>query len=273
MVEKYQREYGEKFDFIMQCGDIGAFPDPTKFDKATLKHAKNNRDEYGFFDDFTTPSEEIRAFLDGLDVKMYCVRGNHEDHDFLDERENASKNQTSTEAAFTIDCYERVLVLRSGSVHYFADYGATLNVMGIGRIGDRKNRAEKRFIQDYEREAIKETIRQKPHIHVLLTHDTADDMTEQGYGMKELRTVLDELIPEIHFFGHTGKPYIERLDNNGLTQSVKIKELEFDAEGALPEGCMVIVKFDTDDKLSFHAVSEEFTQQFSQQTWRKQWMI
>ncbi|MCU0425718.1 MAG: metallophosphoesterase [Candidatus Kapabacteria bacterium] len=266
MVREFAEEYGETIDAILQCGDVGAFPDPEKFDKATLKHAKHNRDELGFFDDFTKRYDHTEAVLRRLGVDMYCVRGNHEDHDFLDELEQ----QLGEDAwAFPIDCYKHVFMLKSGVVMPFRYFGTTLNVLGIGRIGDRKNRTEARFIQDYERERIAETIRQKPHIHVLLTHDTADDMTEQGYGMKELRTVLDELIPEVHFFGHTGKPYTARLDNNELTQSVKIKELEFDAEGALPEGCMVILTFETDGKLSFEAVPKEFTDKFTQSNWQR----
>jgi Icc-related predicted phosphoesterase len=267
MVKEFAEEYGESIDAILQCGDVGAFPDPEKLDKATLKHAKNNRDELGFFDDFTTPNDHTEAFLKRLDVDMYCVRGNHEDHDFLDELEQRAGENAW---AFPIDCYKRIFMLKSGVVMPFRVFGNTLNVLGIGRTGDRKNRTEGRFIQDYERERIAEIIRQKPHIHVLLTHDTAQDMTEQGYGMKELRTVLDELVPEVHFFGHTGKPYTVRLDNNELTQSVKIKELEFDSEGQLPEGCMVILTFDdTDGKLSFEAVPKEFTDKFTESNWQR----
>jgi hypothetical protein len=266
MVREFAEEYGETIDAILQCGDVGAFPNPENLDKATLKHAKHNRDELGFFDDFTTPNEHTRALLRGLGVDMYCVRGNHEDHDFLDELEQ----QAGEDAwAFPIDCFNHVFMLKSGVVMPFRVFGNTLNVLGIGRTGDRKNRTDSRFLQEYERERINETIRQKQHIHVLLTHDTADDMTDQGYGMKELRTVLDELVPEVHFFGHTGKPYTVRLDNNELTQSVKIKELEFDTEGNLPEGCMVILTLETDGKLSFEAVPKEFTDKFTQENWRR----
>lgn len=266
MVREFAEVYGESIDAIFQCGDVGAFPNLDKLDKATIKHANNNRDELGFFDDFTKPNDHTEAALRRLGVDMYCVRGNHEDHDFLDELERESGEDAW---AFPIDCYKHVFMLKSGVVMPFQHFGTTLNVLGIGRIGDRKNRTESRFLQDYERECITETIRQKPHIHVLLTHDTAHDMTEQGYGMKELRTVLDELIPEVHFFGHTGKPYTVRLDNNELTQSVKIKELEFDSEGRLPEGCMIILTVKVNGKLSFEAVPREFTDRFTQKNWQR----
>ena len=31
-----------------------------------------------------------------------------------------------------------------------------------------------------------------------------------------------------HFYGHTGEAYRQDLADNGITRSVKIKELEFD---------------------------------------------
>ena len=84
LIDLYQKETGEKIDLILQCGDIGTYPDLDKLDKATLKHAKYNRDELGFSEDFVDFNELISKYLDKLDVEMICVRGNHEDHDYLD---------------------------------------------------------------------------------------------------------------------------------------------------------------------------------------------
>ncbi len=54
LVDLYQQETGNRIDLILQCGDMGAYPSLENMDKATLKHAKYDRDEFGFFDDFTT---------------------------------------------------------------------------------------------------------------------------------------------------------------------------------------------------------------------------
>ena len=69
---------------------MGAYPTIENLDKATIKHAQYDRDELGFHDDFTKENAEIKSFLDQLNINMICVRGNHEDHDFLDnlEKEN-----------------------------------------------------------------------------------------------------------------------------------------------------------------------------------------
>ena len=54
--------------------------------------------------------------------------------------------------------------------------------------------------------------------------------------------MLDQLAFAYHFYGHTGEAYWQNLADNGITQSVKIKELEFDRLGKLSEGCMLILE-------------------------------
>lgn len=110
LVNLYQKETDNKIDFILQCGDMGAYPNLEKLDKATIKHAQYDRDELGFHDDFTKENPEIRTFLDELNIDMICVRGNHEDHDFLDNLEN----QYPSDSLFPIDVYTRVFVCKSG---------------------------------------------------------------------------------------------------------------------------------------------------------------
>ncbi|VXC10509.1 MULTISPECIES: metallophosphoesterase [Chryseobacterium] len=110
LVDLYQKETGNKIDFILQCGDMGAYPNIENLDKATIKHAQYDRDELGFHDDFTKTNQKIKSFLDELNINMICVRGNHEDHDFLDNLEK----ENSQNSLFPIDVYERVFVCRSG---------------------------------------------------------------------------------------------------------------------------------------------------------------
>lgn len=83
LVNLYQKEKGNKIDFILQCGDMGAYQNIENLDKATIKHAQYDRDELGFYDDFTKANQSIKSFLDELNINMICVRGNHEDHDFF----------------------------------------------------------------------------------------------------------------------------------------------------------------------------------------------
>lgn len=262
LVDLYQKETGHKIDFILQCGDIGAYPNLEKLDKATIKHAQYDRDELGFHDDFTKENPEIRTFLDELDIDMICVRGNHEDHDFLDHLEN----QYPSDSLFPIDVYTRVFVCKSGWEQKLEAENETLNFVGIGRIGDRKGRSEKRFIQDYERKEINKLLKTKDTFDILITHDK-DDSSQRGYGMAEIREVLDHVIFHYHFYGHTGELYKEETDFNGITQSIKIKELEFNESGILEKGCMIILTKEKGE-LNMEIVDQKLTNTMTKFNWK-----
>lgn len=262
LVNLYQKETGHKIDFILQCGDMGAYPDLEKLDKATTKHAQYDRDELGFHDDFTKENPEIRTFLNELNIDMICVRGNHEDHDFL----NNLENQYPSDSRFPIDIYKKVFVCKSGLEQKLETEHEILNFVGIGRIGDRKGRSEKRFIQDYERKEINKLLKTKDTFDVLITHDK-DDSSQRGYGMAEIREVLDHVIFHYHFYGHTGEPYKEETDFNGITQSIKIKELEFNESGILEKGCMIILTKEKGE-LNMEIVDQKLTNKMTKFNWK-----
>lgn len=262
LVDLYQKETGNKIDLILQCGDMGAYPIIENLDKATFKHAQYDRDELGFHDDFTKVNEGMKSFLDNLNINMVCVRGNHEDHDFLDnlEKENFQSSM------YPIDIYKRVFVCKSGVKQKLVTESDTLTFVGIGRIGDRKGRTEKRFIQEYERKEIKKLLNTKDHFDVLITHDK-DDSSQRGYGMAEIREVLDNVIFYYHFYGHTGEPYKQETDSNGITQSIKIKELEFNESGILEKGCMIILTKENGN-LSIETVEQKLTNKLTKFNWK-----
>lgn len=262
LADRYQQETGEKIDLILQCGDLGAFPHLDKLDKATLKHAREDRDELGFADDFMEADPAIKAFLDELDLEMICVRGNHEDHDFLDELEAAS-----SAPRFSIDAYQRVWVCKTGMLQQLQFGSETLKFAGIGRVGDRKGRSEKRFIQDYERKALQKLIKSKVDLDLLITHDKADQ-EQPGYGMREIRELLNELIVHYHFYGHTGEPFQQKTAPNGITTSVKIKELEFTDSASLPASCMLILEKHGDADFHLKVVSEHITNPLTKYSWK-----
>ncbi|MBC9909971.1 metallophosphoesterase family protein [Chitinophaga varians] len=263
LADLYQQQTGKKIDFILQCGDMGAYPDIHHLDKATLKHARHNRDELGFHDDFIQERQAIRQLLDRLDIHMICVRGNHEDHDFLDKLEQTH----ATLSRFPIDVYQRVFVCRSGVKQELRKGQEVLYLAGIGRIGDAKGRTDQRFIQEYEQREVKRLLKSSGHLDILLTHDK-DDSSQRGYGMGAIRDVLDHVPVLFHFYGHTGEPFRQEADVNGITQSVKVSELEFGPSGILPEGCMLILEHDAAGFGALEVVSQRLTNQLTQYNWK-----
>ena len=84
-------------------------------------------------------------------------------------------------------------------------------------------------------------------------------------------SVLDQLAFTYHFYGHTGEAYQNNLADNGITRSVKIKELEFDGEGKLSEDCMLILEVEQKkgDKLfALSPVPLNEIIHFMRDTWR-----
>lgn len=272
LVDRYQQLTANKIDLILQCGDMGAFPNRSRMDKATLRHAKNDRDELGFIDDFVDNKVEIAKFLDTLNIDMLCVRGNHEDHEFLDGLEQVA--EANDKAAFSIDAYKRIWVCRSGvpivvskntsvensnsktlkselsitdiiaqkahNTKILTD-ATNLSIVGVGRIGDSKDRPHLQFIQDYERQVLKKLAKSRPNFDILISHDKSSD-SQRGYGAQEIEQLLDQIPFTYHFYGHTGEPYNQTTAENGITSSVKIKELEFNNSGQLEKGCMIILE-------------------------------
>ncbi len=257
LVDLYQQQTNTKIDLILQCGDLGAFPDTNNMDKATLKYAQYDRDELGFSQNCVKINPKIEAFLEKLNLNMICVRGNHEDHDFLD---NLEEKSPETEGFFAIDVYKRIFVCKTAFFQKInlENIQQTLNLVGIGRIGDRKNRTEKRFIQPNEKQNIKKLLKTKEIIDILITHDK-NESSQRGFGMTEIDEVLENLVVLYHFHGHTGEPFSMKKMENGITTQIKIKELEFDNEGVLPEGCMIILEKKENQEFSCEIVPKKIT--------------
>ena len=173
----------------------------------------------------------------------------------------------ASEPRFPVDCYERVFVGKSGHVQEFTHDNVILNVLAVGRTGDKKRREHATFIQQYERRKLRQTIGEKPAIDVLISHDVPADMTDPGYGMKELRPALDTLRPAYHFYGHTGKPFSNVPDNNHITQSVKVAELEYKRQGVLPYGTMIILTVEPAQALNIEVVDAPWMKEYTKDTW------
>ena len=50
LCQRWQKEHNSIIDLILSVGDIGAFPDFSRMDKATLRWVKKDRLETGFMD-------------------------------------------------------------------------------------------------------------------------------------------------------------------------------------------------------------------------------
>lgn len=69
LVARYQRETGKSIDLILQCGDMGVFPNLGRLDKATIKYASYDRTELGFYK--AANQDPIMEVVDATWLKEY----------------------------------------------------------------------------------------------------------------------------------------------------------------------------------------------------------
>jgi hypothetical protein len=266
LCDRWQRETGQQLDFILQAGDLGAFFDRGRLDRATIRHAQHDPSELGFLNDFTTYNERTAATLSATSCPLIFVRGNHEDHQALDalEREHAGQ-------LFPIDVYQRVFCLKSGLPHALAAGGASLDLLGIGRVGPvdgEHDIHQPKYIQPYEQERIYRLGRQP--VDLLLTHDSARHAVTRGYGMGEIRDVLDGYRPIYHFYGHTEESYYQRRDTNGVTLACKLSDLTWDDRhgGLLQAGAMAILTWHNRREHSLAVIDAPWLKEYGKHTWQ-----
>lgn len=258
---RWQRETGRKLDLILQAGDLGAFPDTERLDRATQNHARHDPTELGFARHFTKKDAQVEAVLAELDCNMVFVRGNHEDQNWLDELEEKSDPDL---AIFPIDYYQRIFCLKTGVIYQHKTANdEVLNVLGVGRVGRRENsdRPENIYIQPYESKRLF-SHKRSTQVDVLLTHDLAQFDNSRpnppeldGYksGMPEIRQALNYYEPTYYFFGHVGHKALQYQDSNGVSAAYKLADLSWsrDSQQRLGSQSLGILKWENQQEHSF----------------------
>ncbi len=98
---------------ILQGGDLGYFPDLTRFDQATQRHATRDPLELGI-QDVMAPAALADAVFNDPDCPpaMWFTAGNHEDHEALRECERTEL--PADRSTFHTDFYRMVRCIRDG---------------------------------------------------------------------------------------------------------------------------------------------------------------
>lgn len=266
---RWQRETGEHLDLILQAGDLGAYPDRTRLDKTTIRHAERDPSELGFLDDFATSRADVATILAETDCPLIFVRGNHEDHAWLDGLEAQAAG-----ALFPVDAYRRIFCLKTAVPYTHHTGDEAITILWVGRIGPptgERDPQKSKYIQDYEMERVYNLSWPQQSLDVLLTHNSARDFVTPGYGMDEIRLVLDAVKPIYHFYGHTERPLDLRRDANGVTVSCKMSDLHWDqAERGQPlmTGAMGILRWRNRGDHHLEVVDAPWLHAYTAYTWR-----
>jgi hypothetical protein len=129
----WQLEHGVQLDGILQCGDLGFFPNRDALDRATRRYASKDPEELGFSRFFKRPEPEeqdrllertLRGDPESLETvvcPVHWCHGNHEDFQAL-------KHVVQGRSQAAVDAFDRVTWISSGRTHLICD----LRVAAIG---------------------------------------------------------------------------------------------------------------------------------------------
>jgi hypothetical protein len=258
----WQREHDVRLDGLLQVGDLGYFPDPSRLDKATRAHAKRDPLELGaqFIVEPNRDADEIFG-AENVPEGMWFIPGNHEDYDALLEKQSSS----DAAADFPVDYSHRVHCIRDGAV---ANLPGGLRVGGLWGIDDEAplaRRSAPKIARIRQRSA---TQLLGEELDVLLTHDSPRDAVFQGSGSNAISSVLQLTCPAFSFFGHYHTDGHLAQRDFGTTEVVHLHGLELRGPGSSAEDNSVGVLLWDGTHGTFDYLRAQWLRTFTRHNWR-----
>jgi hypothetical protein len=194
----WTRRSGRDVAGLLQVGDMGYFPDVSRMDKASIRHAKDDPLELGALDVATRTDIADRVFDDDphCPTGLWFTAGNHEDFDELERFARAAGRDQND---FAVDAYCRVRGIKDGAVHAFDCGLKVAAVWGVdgGGPNARQNLPPRGYIAE---KAVDRLTTEA--FDVLLMHDAPAGAKRDGYGSELLLTLIELAQPRFAFFGH-----------------------------------------------------------------------
>ena len=193
LAQRWEQDHGYTLDGLLQVGDLGYFPDLTRLDKATVRHAQKDASELGV-QDVIAPNVMADAVFNRSSTSMWFTAGNHEDHDLLE-----AMMQRSREPAFPVDHYERVWCVSDGQIADLPDGLSIAAVWGIDNDapGRRKSSSAAARIHAGRLNRL-----YAGGFDILLTHESPLDAVKIDSGSEEISMIIESAQPAFAFFGH-----------------------------------------------------------------------
>jgi predicted phosphodiesterase len=274
MIRNWQIANSSYFDAALSAGDLGCFPDPTKFDKASRRWIERDPEEAGFSAYFTNPQpaveklfvQEYGPFSD-VRCPILFVPGNHEDYDYLRRASGQQSADGAPNNTFPVDCYRRVHCVRNGAVVAFNRNGACLRIGGLWGIENARHNAPYKIELSSIRR-LQEAGAQA--FDLLLTHDAPAEAYPNG-GSTLVTRVIKTCRPIIHLFGHV-HPINDRhefsVPHSG-TASLVFKDVSFGREGGEGlMGAMGVLEWN-DSESQVTIVQDDWLKRMYPRTWEQ----
>lgn len=236
LCRRWQEATGRRFDAILQCGDMGWFPDANRIDRATRKYAKEDPDELAVSQYFATTAlqrdprvdETLAgdpAALSTVTATVYWVHGNHEDFEAL-------RHAVGDRDIATVDRYGRLAWCRSGTAHGIA--GVRVGFVGGGPEVDGASDPWQ-VVQPADVNAL-----ENAELDLLVTHSAPRGVggDSSRHGSALLRRLVERAQPRWHVFGHHRDSI--PAATVGSTQCRWLNDTGFERNGWLRPGCMAV---------------------------------
>lgn len=254
------REHGTHITGILQVGDLGFFPDASKLDKATKRHAEDDPLELGI-QDVIQPNELADQIFADPDCPecLWFTAGNHEDFEALAQLCGSSGRGSD----FAVDAYGRVRCIKNGAILKLDGLaiGALWGVNGNGR-NCRKSLPADGYIS--QRKA--DLLLSNP-FDVLLTHDAPAGAKRSEYGSEVLAALIQLARPSFAFFGHY-KGAGSRIDSFGPTAIFHLAGMELRGpSGSAEEGCVGVLTWSSEVR-QFEFVDPAWLKTFTRHNWK-----
>lgn len=237
---RWEESSGRSLDGVLQVGDMGAFPDISRLDRATQRHAAKDRDELGYAE-YLRGCAEGAALLGEPGWPVVWMRGNHEDFEHL----------STFRVPTAVDPWGRLLFVPDGTE-------ATVAGLRIGALGGKQHpqaergrgrRARARFRKVARRpeepswitERIAKTAYPDGGLDILLTHAGPPGALSRG-GSPLIEEAARRIRPRVHLFGHHHVQSGPDSGPGGATL-IGLDHLEFVGE-RLQTGCWGILELD-----------------------------
>lgn len=277
LCRQWQLTHQKKIDVVLQCGDLGYYPNPNNLDKATQRYARKDPEELGF-KYFTKPvpmssDEMLREILCGpqedfntVSAPVLFCHGNHEDFQSL------SESVGNTEIA-PVDCFDRLFWLRPGYIHD----ALGVRIAAIGGGTEPRDAPE----DDYglsepwkwvNNRAVKAL--QTGEFNILISHTSPTGVGGESdrWGSTRLRRLVESNSPAYHFFAH----HKNRIEPSciGTTRCYWLNDVNFDRNAksmAMPLeiGCMGILSWKDETNHDFEMVDGEWIRDVNSVNWWK----
>lgn len=261
---RWERDHGVRLDGLLQVGDLGYFPDPSRLDKATARHAAKDPLELGTFLLVATNPEADRFLLgsDGPAPPLWFTAGNHEDFIALAELEQGAGHRASS---FAADAYGLVRGIRDGRIE---ELPGSLRVGALWGIDDKAPNARRGTPERARIRASAVTALGAASFDVLLSHDGPRDAVLPGSGSEGIGLLIERVRPSFAFFGHYGHHFGQVGDPDGRARVYQLAGFELRRRGGCAEAGSVGLLSWEDGAGAFEYLDESWLRGFTRHNWR-----